>query len=267
MKDSDSFKPAQRIPREELTAYERWELPVLDEQGNEVPPTEEEEVRPLTAADLEAIRQAAHEEGYREGREAGFREGQAEGREAGHKEGLEAGLAEGREQGRQEAFAQTRAELDERLARLEQLMGELLQPVRRHQEAVADSLTGLVTTLARVVVKRELQLDSSVIRRVVREALDSLPPEAENIRIHVHPDDLEPVHEIAGTLEAAATVVADPQLTPGGCRVETRHSRVDFSVEERFRQAVRNMLGAEGETASVQMQEAGGDGDYDFASG
>jgi len=267
MSDSDSFKKTpQRIPREELTAYERWELPVLDEQGNEVARTEEQEVRPLTVADLEAIRQAAHEEGFREGREAGFRQGLAEGRERGHQEGLEAGQAEGREQGRREAREQTRAELDEQLARLQNLVAELAEPVRRHQEEVADSLTGLVTTLARVVVKRELQLDSSVIRQVVREALDALPPEAENIRIHVHPDDLEPVHEIAGTLEAAASVVADSHLTPGGCRVETRHSQVDFTVEERFRQAVRNMLDTEGETASLQTQEAGGN-DHDIVSG
>lgn len=259
MNDSDSFKPPQRIPREELTAYERWELPVLDEQGNEVSPEEEPEVRPLTAADLEEIRRAAYEEGYREGR--------SEGREAGHQEGLESGLAEGREQGHREAYEQTRAALEARLARLEYFIGELVQPVRRHQEEVADSLTSLVTTLARVVVQRELLLDSSVIRQVVRQALDVLPPEAGNIRIYVHPDDLEPVHEIAGTLEATSSVVADPELTPGGCRVETRHSLVDFTVEERFRQAVQNMLEAGGDTVAMDMPEAPGDEGYDFASG
>ena len=48
MKDSD--QDSKRIPKEQMTAWERWELPLLDERGNQV--VEEEEVKPLTAADL-----------------------------------------------------------------------------------------------------------------------------------------------------------------------------------------------------------------------
>ena len=48
----------RHVPPEELSAWERWELPLLDEQGNEVVPEEEVEVRPLTVADIEAIRQS-----------------------------------------------------------------------------------------------------------------------------------------------------------------------------------------------------------------
>lgn len=66
MKDSD--QDSKRIPKEQMTAWERWELPLLDERGNQV--VEEEEVKPLTAADLEEIRQAAREDGFQEGRQA-----------------------------------------------------------------------------------------------------------------------------------------------------------------------------------------------------
>ncbi|CCG94786.1 Flagellar assembly protein FliH(fragment) [Marinobacter nauticus ATCC 49840] len=45
MKDSD--QDSKRIPKEQMTAWERWELPLLDERGNQV--VEEEEVKPLTA--------------------------------------------------------------------------------------------------------------------------------------------------------------------------------------------------------------------------
>ena len=99
MKDSD--QDTKRIPKEQLTAWERWELPLLDERGNQV--IQEQEVKPLTAADLEEIRQAAREDGFQEGREAGYQEGFEKGRADGHQQGLQAGEAEGRELGQQQA--------------------------------------------------------------------------------------------------------------------------------------------------------------------
>ncbi|MEC7377822.1 MAG: flagellar assembly protein FliH [Pseudomonadota bacterium] len=238
----DSTRDRNRIPKEQLTAYERWELPLLDERGNEVPREEERNVKPLTAGDIEEIRQAAREDGYNEGREQGYEAGFAEGREAGHKEGLESGLAEGREQGKGEGYDDARKEIDSKLDRLEHLMGELVLPIKRHEDELETALVNLTTVLARAVVYRELTLDSSQIQQVVRRAMESLPSTAENIRIRVNPDDCELVREVAGRLEASAAVVEDSSVLPGGCQVETRHSLVDFTVEKRFQRAVQGML-------------------------
>ena len=48
----DPRRNLDRIPKENLTAYERWELPLLDARGNEVAQVEDREVKPLTAADI-----------------------------------------------------------------------------------------------------------------------------------------------------------------------------------------------------------------------
>src|SRR5690606_28196527 len=125
MKDSD--QNAKPVPKEKMTARERWELPLLDERGNQV--VQEEEVKPSTAADLQEIREAAREDGYQEGREAGYQEGFTQGRNDGHKEGSAAGEAEGREQGRELAEEATRQEVASRMTRLEHLLGELLLPI------------------------------------------------------------------------------------------------------------------------------------------
>jgi len=79
----DPRRNLDRIPKENLTAYERWELPLLDAGGNEVAREEERNVKPLTAADIAEIRQAAHADGLEEGRKEGF--------DAGHQEGLKTG--------------------------------------------------------------------------------------------------------------------------------------------------------------------------------
>ncbi|SHK38408.1 flagellar assembly protein FliH [Marinobacter antarcticus] len=248
MKDSSkdlsraASRDPSRIPKEQLTAYERWELPLLDASGNEVAREEERNVKPLTAGDLAEIRQAALEDGLKEGREQGFQEGRTEGYEQGHKEGFETGQAEGKERGQSEGYDETRAEVTAGLDRLEPMLGELLLPIRQHQDEIETSLLNLTMVLARAVVYRELTIDSLQIRQVVRRALEALPSTADNVRIHVHPDDCSVVREVAERFEAAASVLEDDSILPGGCRVETRNSLVDFTVEKRFQRAVQSML-------------------------
>lgn len=238
---SDSRR-RDRVPPEELSAWERWEMPLLDEQGNEVPREEERDVKPLTAADIEAIRQSAWEEGLQEGRQAGHEEGLKqgleEGRERGYQEGREAGEREGREQ----ATADTRTEVDEKLTRLESMMGELLAPIERHQDELESALVNLATVLARAVIYRELAMDSSQIARVVTDAVASLPSTRENVKVRVHPTDADWVREVATRLEAEVSVSEDERILVGGCTVETRHSLVDFTIEKRFQKAVQSML-------------------------
>ncbi|MGC8119406.1 flagellar assembly protein FliH [Marinobacter sp. VGCF2001] len=238
MKDSDHG--AKDRPKEQMTAWERWELPLLDERGNQV--AQEEEVRPLTASDLEEIRTAAREDGFQEGRAAGHSEGFEQGRSEGHQAGYAAGEAEGRAYGEQQAQEQTRQEVASRMERLEHLMGELLLPIQRHEEELESVLVNLSTVLARAVVFRELSMDSSHIRQVVRRALSELPSTADSLRIHIHPDDIEPVREVAERLETAAVIVEDESVMAGGCKVESRHSLVDFTVEKRFQRVVQGML-------------------------
>jgi flagellar assembly protein FliH len=238
----DPTRDVNRIPKEQLTAYERWELPLLDARGNEVAREEEREVKPLTAADIDEIRQAAQEDGYKEGRDRGYEDGLKAGKEEGHREGLEAGLEEGKEQGKTRGYDDTRKEIDTKLDRLEHLLSELLQPIKRHEDELETSLVNLTTVLARAVVYRELTIDSAQIRQVVRRAMQALPSTAENIRIHINPEDGEMVREVAARLEATASVIEDASILPGGCKVETRHSLVDFTVEKRFQRAVQSML-------------------------
>ncbi|PXX91027.1 flagellar assembly protein FliH [Marinobacter vulgaris] len=251
----DSRRNLDRIPKENLTAYERWELPLLDARGNEVVQEEEREVKPLTAADIDEIRQAAHEDGHAEGRDAGYQAGFNEGHEAGHQEGYKAGLEEGREQGTEQGLADTRKEVDAKLDRLEHLLGELLVPIQRHEDEVEIALVNLTTVLARAVVFRELSLDSSHIAEVVRRAMASLPSTTENVRIHIHPDDYQWVSEIAAKFEAATAIVEDASVLRGGCKLETRHSLVDFTVEKRFQKAVQGMLDKQLDTETVAEGE------------
>lgn len=233
-----------RIPSEELTAYERWELPLLDRDGNEVAHSrsEERDVKPLTAADIEAIREAAWEDGKAEGRETGNREGYEAGFETGRSDGYEKGHAEGTEKGQNEGNEAAQNDVKTGLDRLEQVMAELVDPIQRHEDELETALFNLTATLSRAVIFRELQADSSQIREVVRHAMASLPPTRDNVRIRVNPVDVEWVQEVSGRFESEAIVTADEKILAGGCKVETRHSLIDYTVEKRFQKAVQGML-------------------------
>ncbi|SFR50171.1 flagellar assembly protein FliH [Marinobacter daqiaonensis] len=238
----DDPRSRSRIPPEELSAWERWELPLLDERGNEVPREEEVEVKPLTAADIEAIRQSAWEEGHQEGHQAGYDEGLRLGKQEGQEAGYQEGRDKGEQEGRQAAQAETRSAIDEKLARLESVLAELVAPIERHQDELESALVNLATVLARSVIYRELTLDSSQIRQVVADAVASLPSTRENVRVRINPADAEWVREAASRLDAEISITKDEGILAGGCKVETRHSLVDYTVEKRFQKAVQAML-------------------------
>lgn len=62
------------IPQEQLTAWQRWELPCFD--GHAAP--KQGEVALPTAAELEAIQQQARDEGYQAGYAEGLRQAETE---------------------------------------------------------------------------------------------------------------------------------------------------------------------------------------------
>lgn len=235
--------PSDRIPSSDLTAYERWELPLLDARGNEVWVHDDDmDLKPLTAEDLENIRREAAEDGAREGREQGYKEGFEKGRAEGHPEGRSQGYEEGRKTGQEEAQAARSGEIAARLDQLQAVMGELLDPLERNTKNLETALLNLTLSLARAVIHRELQLDSSQVKAVLKQAIAALPNSDEAIRIYINPADAEWVKDVAARFEAGSRIFEDESVLPGGCRVENRNSLVDLTVEKRFQKAVQAML-------------------------
>ncbi|HEV8078322.1 MAG TPA: flagellar assembly protein FliH [Marinobacter sp.] len=253
---TDSHNDRSRIPKEQLTAYERWELPLLDARGNEVPREEERDIKPLTAAELQDIHQQAEAEGHGAGLEKGHQEGFAKGRGEGFAEGLGAGTVEGREQGEHAGREHSKQQMQALEKRLDAVMESLVLPIRQQQSDIEEALVQLATAVAKTVVQRELSLDSSHILQVVRQAMAALPSTTETVRISANPQDIEPLQASLARLDAPTKLVEDAAVSPGGCRVETRYSLVDFTVEKRFQQVVHALVNDAG---TAESQESGDD--------
>lgn len=241
-------EPASELIRaKDLGSVNRWSLPSFDEHVDapeelpavnppaEAPPaapqeSEEialEDVKPLTLDELEAIRQDAYNEGFATGEKDGFRAGQLKAK--------------------QEADAA----LATRVKQLEQVMSHLFEPIADQDQQLEVALVALVGQISREVIQRELNRDSSQIRQVLREALKLLPMGAENIRIHLNPQDFELVKALRDRHEESWRILEDDSLLPGGCRLETEHSRIDASVETRLSQALKQLFEQQREQATT----------------
>lgn len=224
-----SFDPEGEQPVEQLTpAPAEHSAPAAPEpevnaQGEEV---QLEDVKPLTLDELEVIRQEAYNEGFSTGEKDGLRSGQVKAKQ-------DADVA-----------------LNAKLASLERLMTQLMEPIAEQDQQLEVALVQLVSNMTRQVVQRELTVDSTQIRQVLREALKLLPMGAANVRIHTHPQDFELIKALRDRHEETWRILEDETLQPGGCRVESEQSQIDATIETRMAQMLKQLFEQQREQAT-----------------
>ena len=229
---------AQYIPKEKLTAYERWEVAAFDEaervaramanaqaKGPAAPPEPPPEplVEPpppsLSEEELAALRDEAS----------------VAGRLVGHAEGLVTGHAEG--------FAQGISQAEDVVARLGHLASQFDQAIQSTESALANDLLRLALDIARQVIRTELVVQPELILPVVKEAMATLASQHGHPVLFVHPDDAALVRQhLADQIAHTAWRIAeDPTLDRGGCRIENGGAEVDATLQERWRRVIETL--------------------------
>jgi flagellar assembly protein FliH len=176
--------------------------------------------------------------------------GRAEDLKDLERDAFEKGLAAGREAGMTAARAEQQRALDqlrERVARLDSILEVLSEPLRDLEADIHGQLASLAGAIARQLVRRELRHQPDQIVAVIRETLVLLPGNARDVRIHLHPEDALLVRErlVEPSTRRAWTLVEDPVVTRGGCRVTSGNSSIDAQIESRIGAAIAAALGDE----------------------
>lgn len=213
------------VPKEQLSAYQRWEMEAFDE--------EREASVPLpTAEAIELIQRQAHQEGHSEG----YQEGYSEGYREGVRQGMEQGYREGAEQAAQEA------------QRLNHLLVDVSHSLDRLDQQMARQVLELTLGIAKQMLRQALQVRSELLLPVVQAAINSLPQANQQAQLILNPQDAALVRSHLETELAQGhwRVVEDGQITPGGFRLETAHSELDATMESRWKQ-VSESLGQSGD--------------------
>jgi flagellar assembly protein FliH len=239
---------AEKTP-EQMTAYERWELPNLEDpkaaskqaQGRAV----QKSVKPLTAEDIESIRAQA----YQDGLQQGIDEGRLKGLELGKAEGVELGRRQGLDQGRKESERL----LLETKQQLESVMKELLQPIQSQQQQYEQVMLNISLAISRAVIHQELQINPSVIETALHRVVEGLPSSVSQVAIRLNPEDFAHVNSIVKNLGVDARILADGAIMRGGCIVESSEHIIDHTIEKRFQKVVQAMLVTAAQASSEEL--------------
>jgi flagellar assembly protein FliH len=224
------------IPKEQLTAYQRWELTSF---GDDRPSTVERTMQSEAEKRAERERRAAEE-----ARQAAHAAALEEGRKAGFEQGRKAGF----EQGRAEGLADARAQLEREAAQLHKLAESFGAEVAQASERIAGDVIDLALDLSKAMLKNALAIRPELVVPVVADAIRHLPTVQQPALLMLHPDDARLVgdHLSRELAQDGWRIVDDAQIERGGCRVETASNLIDASAPTRW-QRIAASLGKDGD--------------------
>lgn len=186
------------IPREKLSAYQRWELNSFDGTGTKA----------ANATD------PAHNDPriQREGYDAGYRDGTI----AAQADIVRAHAA--------------------KTARLAELTNALTRDIAQLDVQIADSVLDLAMIVARRIVGDALDARPELLLNTVREALQMLGQARAPARLLLHPEDARLVREHLGEQCAGSgwVITEDSTMTRGGCRLDSAGGELDATLHTRW---------------------------------
>lgn len=196
------------IPKETLSAYERWEMAAL--QDVELEPTQ----------DPQAIAQKAQAEGYQKG----FDEGYAVG------------------------LAQAKENSDAQLLILNQLFEQSKKILLAQQQQHAEQMFELALDIAQTFIQTQIKIQADAVLPVLRGLLHSITDIEASAILYLHPEDIGPVQNAIESIlqEQNWRIIEDKTLLRGGCRLETQNKIIDASLQTRW-QRMSQLLGSASE--------------------
>ncbi|MGR5341762.1 flagellar assembly protein FliH [Vibrio astriarenae] len=200
-------------------------------------PQEEEPVA-LTEEEIEAIRQAAYQEGLLQGQEAGFKQGYDKGKE----QGLTDGHAEGLQTGQAEGVAAGQEYIQQNVQHFVTLANQFAQPLELMNSQVEKQLVDMVLAIAREVVHVEVQTNPQVVLDTIKESVEVLPISGHAITLQLNPEDVAIIQAAYGQQELEFrnwTLVAEPALNRGDVQIAAGESSVNYRMEERVRSVMQ----------------------------
>lgn len=184
----------------------RWTAPGLDAR-----PAEAELPARPSVEELQAIEQAAYEEGYARG----------------HAEGLASGQSEMRRM----------------LAQMEGILDGFTRPLARLDAEVSDALADLAVRVAGALIGRAYVADPTLLADLVQEALDAMGATTRDVELRLHPDDLGVLAPHLAALDGVR-LVADTTLARGELRLHGESVRIDGTLSARLQSVMQAMLEA-----------------------
>lgn len=148
--------------------------------------------------------------------------------------GESSGRAEGYQQGYGEGQQKAVSLIEESHQRIDTLVATITDEIEREKDKLQTVFSGLLVRLCEAVCLRELRAESN-IEEIVRRALAALPVGETQITVYLNPADYQ-FMSTSGDREQKWLMSASQDIEPGGCRIRSENSEIDFTLEERVDQ-------------------------------
>jgi flagellar assembly protein FliH len=147
--------------------------------------------------------------------------------QAGWRAGYQAGEAQAREEAK----------------RIAALGASFARALQEAEAQLAERLLDLAIELARGMLKSDASLRREGLLELVGEAMRALPEGASRLQLRLHPADAAVVRARLGEELAKDgwSVLEDPRLEPGGCRVSAANCEIDATLATRWRQLLATL--------------------------
>jgi len=185
----------------------RWSAPGL-QRGSERDPAP----APPDVAAIQAIEQAAYDEG----------------RARGHAEGLASG----------------QLEMRRLLAQMEGILDGFTRPLARLDAEVGEALGELAVRIAGALIGRAYAADATLLADLVREALDMVGSSSREVELRLHPDDMGMLALHLAGLDGVR-LSHDNTLARGELRLHSENVRIDGSLTARLNACLQALLDAQ----------------------
>ncbi len=268
---------AERKAEEERIAAEQAAI-VEAQQQEEAQPT-------ISLEELEAIRNAARNEGFTEGLSQGHQEGYQKGVEQGKVDGYAQGLQEGKEAGYQDGFRVGRDDgynkgqeagiaagtdiVTTQADRFRHLADMLANPLRELDEQVTDETVYIISRMAKVLLKRELIADEHFLKASIEKCFNLLPEAKKGAEILLSDDDYALMVASIGTdymKSQGWDLKPSAQVKHGDVLVNTKVSSVQWRADDRIDALIADFLNGSADAVSSARKEViDGAPDYDAA--
>ena len=250
-----------RITQNQAETLERWVLPeydafesknALNYQGEskdseslisslttlpEIEKTDSNEesleaLSPLTASDLDAIRQSAYEEGLQQG----LKDGREKGQKEGYDLGLELGKVEGHQQGLVQGITKGQADIDQQVMHWVTLAEKLTLPIAESEAELVSQIQRLVLELTRILIQVEIESNPHVLLQTITAALHALPTTNRTVTLCLHPNDIETLNRILDDADLSQKkwqLETDISCQQGDVQVMCGDAHISFVISDR----------------------------------
>lgn len=152
-------------------------------------------------------------------------------------------FARGYEQGGRAVADATAAQTDAMLTRMGETVEELITLRRRLAPRMEREVVELALAIAARVVRRAITMDRELVVAIARVALERIG-DRQPVTVRLNPEDH--AYTLTRSSEPWAgdgvTVVADPDVPRGGCRIESPFGSIDTGIDAQLGEIARGLL-------------------------